>query len=95
MIVEMHGRIECTNSSGEAEFMYHGRTVPTDTSGDVHQIRSGSIYATVVIKERAFNNFVNFEGVCADIFHYLFLSNGEHCNVCGLQYYVDFIIIDE
>ena len=63
-------------SSGGAEFNYHGRTVPTGTSGDVHQIRSGST-ATVVMKERAFNNFVNFEGNCAGTFHYLFLTNGE------------------
>ena len=70
------GRIECTNSSGGARFTYHGSNVPTGTSGDVHQIISGST-ATVVIKDRAFNNFVNFEGNCAGIFHYLFLSNGE------------------
>ena len=70
------GRIECRVSSGEARFSYHGRTVSTDTSGDVHQIRSGST-ATVVIRDRAFNNFVNFEGNCAGIYHYLFLSNGE------------------
>ena len=63
-------------SSGEVEFVYHGRAVPTDTSGDVHEIISGS-NATAVIRERAFNNFVNFEGDCAGVFHYLFLSNGE------------------
>ena len=45
---------------------------PTGTSGDVHQIISGST-ATVVIRDRVFNNFVNFEGNCAGIFHYLFL----------------------
>ena len=70
------GRIECRVSSGEAMLSYHGRTVETGTSGDVHQIRSGST-ATVVIKNRAFNNFVNFEGNCSGIYHYLFLSNGE------------------
>ena len=70
------GRIECTNSSGQARFSYHGRTIPTGTSGDVHQIINGS-NATVVIKDRAFNNFVNFEVKCAGIYHYLFLSNGE------------------
>ena len=70
------GRIECTNSSGEARFSYHGHTVPIGTSGDVHQIISGST-ATVVIRDRVFNNFVNFEGNCAGIYHYLFLSNGE------------------
>ena len=57
-------------------FTYHGRTVSTDTSGDVHQIKSGST-ATVVITDRVFNNFKNFEGNCAGIYHYLFLSNGE------------------
>ena len=70
------GRIECRVSSGEAMFSYHGRTVFTGTSGDVHQIISGST-ATVVIRDRVFNNFVNFEGNCAGIFHYLFLFNGE------------------
>ena len=70
------GRIECRLSSGRAMFSYHGRTVSTDTIEDVHQIISGSM-ATVVIKDRVFNNFVNFEGKCAGIYHYLFLSNGE------------------
>ena len=70
------GRIECTVSSGGAGFNYHGRNVPIGTSGDVHQIISGST-ATVVIRDRAFNNFVNFEGNCAGIYHYLYLSNGE------------------
>ena len=70
------GSIECTNSSGEARFNYHGHPAVGDTSGDVHQIRSEST-ATVVIRDRAFNTFVNFEGNCAGIFHYLFLSNGE------------------
>ena len=70
------GRIECRMSSGEAMFNYHGRTVSTDTSGDVHEIRSGST-ATVVIRDKAFNNFVNVEGNSVGIYHYLFLSNGE------------------
>ena len=72
------GRIECRVSSGGAGFSYHGRAVPTGTSGDVHEIRSRST-ATVVIRDRAFNNFVNFEGNCAGIYHYLFLSQGEQC----------------
>ena len=70
------GRIECRVSSGEAKFNYHGRPVPTDTSGDVYQIRSESNSA-VVIRNGGFNNFVNFEGDCAGIYHYLFLSNSE------------------
>ena len=70
------GRIECTNSSGGAMFSYHGRPIAGDTSEDVHQIKIGSI-ATLVIRDRIFNNFLNFEGNCAGIFHYLFLSNGE------------------
>ena len=57
-------------------FNYHGHTVSTDTSEDVHLIISGST-ATIVIRDGAFNNFVNFEGKCAGIYHYLFLSNGE------------------
>ena len=70
------GRIECTNSNGKAGFSYFGRTVSTGTSRDVHQIRSGS-NATVVIRDRVFNNFVNFEMNCSGIYHYLFISNGE------------------
>ena len=70
------GRIECRVSSGWAMFSYHGRDVAGDTSEDVHQIRSGST-ATLVIRDRAFNNFVNFEGSCAGIYHYLYISNGE------------------
>ena len=66
------GRIECTNTSGGAGFSY----LPTGTSGDVYQIISEST-ATLVIRDRVFNNFVNFEGKCAGIYHYLFLSNGE------------------
>ena len=67
------GRIECRVSSGKAEFNY-----PTlnQQSGDVQQIRSG-FTATLVIRGRVFNNFVNLEGDCADIYHYLFLSNGK------------------
>ena len=70
------GRIECRMSSGQARFSYHGRTVSTDTSGVVHQTISGST-AAIVIRDRVFNNFVNFEGNCSGIYHYLFLSNGE------------------
>ena len=70
------GRIECRNSSGGAAmFSYHGRNVPTNTSGDVHIV--GGSTPTVVIRDRVFSNFVNFEGSCAGIFHYLFLSDGE------------------
>ena len=67
-------------SSGGAGFNYHGQTPTTDTSQDVYQIRRGS-KAIVVIRNRAFNNFVNFEGNCSGIYHYLFLSNGEQCIV--------------
>ena len=70
------GRIECTDNRGGAMFSYPKSPLLNDTSGDVHEIRNGST-ATVVVRDRAFNNFVNFEGKCADIYHYLFLSNGE------------------
>ena len=63
-------------SSGDARFSYHGRHIAGDTNGDVHQIRNGST-ATVVIRDRAFNNFVNFDGNCAGIYHYMFLFYGE------------------
>ena len=66
------GRIECRVSSGGAEFSY----VSTHSSESVHEIIRGST-ATVVIRDRAFNSFPNFEGDCAGIFHYLFLSKGE------------------
>ena len=76
-----YGMIDCGVSHGKAEFHYHGQIVyPDYSSRDAHQIMSGST-ATVVIRDRAFNNFVNFEGNCAGIYHYLFLSRGEHCNV--------------
>ena len=80
------GRIECRVSSGQARFTYYGlgHTVPIGTSGDVYQIISGST-ATVVIRDRTFKNFVNFEGNCAGIFHYLFLSNGEYWVELGLR----------
>ena len=65
-------------SGGKAMFSYFGRNITNDTSGDVHGILSGS-NTTVVIRDRAFNNFVNFEVKCAGIYHYLFLSNGEQC----------------
>ena len=88
------GRIECRVSSGVASFLYHGRTVLAGTRGAVHQIRNGST-ATVVISNGVFYNFVNFEGICAGIYHYLFLSKGEQCNVKGSKYYINFIIIVE
>ena len=75
------GSIECRLTSGGAGFSYFGRNVAGDTSGDVYQIRRGST-ATVVIRERVFNNFVNFEGNCAGIWHYLFLSNSEYWVGC-------------
>ena len=68
-------------SSGGARFNYYGFYVSIGTNGDVHQNISGST-ATVVIRDRAFNNFVNFEGNCAGIYHHLFVSNGEQCIVC-------------
>ena len=68
-------------SSGVAKFIYRGQTVSTNSSEDVHQIRSQS-NATVVIRDRVFNNFVNFEGNCAHLYHYLFLSYGEQCIIC-------------
>ena len=74
------GRIECRVSSGGAMFSYHGRNKAGFTSGDVYRIRNGST-ASLVIRDRAFNNFENFEGSCGGIYHYLFLSNGEYCIV--------------
>ena len=69
------GRIECRVSSEKTRFHYSGHNDSFVTSGDI-QITIGST-ATLVIKDSVFNNFVNFEGKCAGIFHYLFLSNGE------------------
>ena len=56
MIVEMGG-LSVEMSSGGAMFSYHGRTVSTDTSGDVHQIISGST-ATVVIRDRVLSTIL-------------------------------------
>ena len=64
-------------------FSYHGRPEVGGNNGDVDQIMSGST-ATAVIRDRVFNTFVNFEGYCGGIHHYLFLSNGEHHDVYGL-----------
>ena len=67
------GRIECRVSSGVARFYFN-----------VHVKPNGST-ATAVIEDGAFNNFVNVEGSCADIFFYLFLSNGEQWVCCGTR----------
>jgi hypothetical protein len=61
------GRIECTVSSGEARFSYSRYNVPN----------ADSQKATAVIPAGDFSNFVNIEGSCGGIYHYLFLSNGE------------------
>ena len=61
------GRIECTVSRGEARFRYRGYNVPN----------ADSQKATAVIPAGDFSNFVNIEGSCGGIYHYLFLSNGE------------------
>ena len=74
------GRIECTVSSGSTRFIYYGHVVSTDSTQDIHQIRSRN-KATAVIRASAFNNFVNTEGYCSNSmtpYHYLFLSNGEN-----------------
>ena len=63
------GRIECTVSSGEARFSYSQYNVPNAVSQK----------ATAVIPAGNFSNFVNIEGSCGGIFHYLFLSDGEMC----------------
>ena len=63
------GRIECRMSSGKAGFQY-----PTLMLS--YQIIRGST-ATLVIRYSVFNNFVTFEGECAGIYNYVFLSNGE------------------
>ena len=73
------GLLACRVSSGRAGFTYHGLPyrLPTFTSLKVYEIRSGSSTTVVIIKGGGFNNFVNFNGNCNDIHHYLFLSNGE------------------
>ena len=72
------GMLECRVSSRRAEFGYHGLTyeLQTFTSLEIYEIRSGS-NTTVLIKSGGFNNFLNFNGHCNCIHHYLFLSNGE------------------
>ena len=56
-------------SGGEARFSY-GRYNVTNVN---------SQKATRVIPGGDFRNFVNMEGHCGDIYHYLFLSRGEKC----------------
>ena len=69
------GRIECTVSSGQARFTYHGQA-----SNNAYNVpNAGSQRATAVIPAGDFSNFVNIEGSCGGIYHYLFLSNGEMC----------------
>ena len=43
---------------------------------DIHQTKTQHT-ATADIDDEKLNNFVNVEGDCAGIFHYLFLSRGE------------------
>ena len=62
-------------SSGQARFRYRGHYVPN----------AGSQKATAVIPARNFRNFVNTEGSCGGIYHYLVLSDGEmgiNCIAC-------------
>ena len=72
------GRIECTVSSGWARFIYHGYTVPTFTNQDIQEVKTIS-FDIRLIEARNFRSFVNFEGKCDNIYHYLFLSGGETC----------------
>ena len=74
------GRIECTVSSGEASFSYSGHVVSNPAP---HQ-------ATAIIPVSDFSNFMNFEGQCDDIYHYVFISHGEvmSSEVCTLKYYL-------
>ena len=54
-------------SSGEARLPYGRYSVPN----------ADSQKATAVIPAGNFSNFVNIEGRCGGIYHYLFLSGGE------------------
>jgi hypothetical protein len=65
------GRIECTVSSGGATFGYNRYNAPNGNSGKT----------IAVIPAGDFSNFVNLEGGCGGIYHYLFLSDGE-CTLC-------------
>ena len=56
-------------SGGQAEFSY----------GRYKVQNAGSQKATAVIPAGDFSNFVNIEGSCGGIYHYLFLSDGEMC----------------
>ena len=54
-------------SSEEAKFSYSQYNVPNAVSQK----------ATAVIPAGDFSNFVNIEGHCGGIYHYLFISDGE------------------
>ena len=54
-------------SSGQARFSYSRYNVPNADSQKV----------TAVIPAGGFRNFLNIEGSCGGIYHYLFLSGGE------------------
>ena len=59
-------------SSGWARFRYRGYNVPN----------ADSQKATAVIPAGNFSNFVNIEGLCGGIYHYLLLSDGEMGKYC-------------
>ena len=60
-------------SSGQARFTYHGGA----SNRRYSVLNADSKKATAVIPAGDFRNFVNIEGSCGGIYHYLFLSRGE------------------
>ena len=73
------GRIECTVSSGEARFEYHGEA--RFSYRRYNELNTDSQKATAVIPAGGFRSLVNIEESCGGIYHYLFLSNGEMCTL--------------
>ena len=69
------GRIECAVSSGVARFRYF---VENGISYSEYNVPpAGNQKASAVILADDFSNFVNIEGGCSGIYHYLFLSRGD------------------
>ena len=71
------GRIECTTmNSNRARFDYFGYKLSNNTNAESYEVRNGS-KALIIIRNDAFSNFKSNEERCAELYHYLLLSEGE------------------
>ena len=70
------GRIECTVSSGQAEFNYIDQNSQPIRSEVLIEKKIG---AKAIFKIKSLNNLMNFEGSCGGVKHYVYLTKGEAC----------------